>query len=121
MPILLFPLRGVPEDEAEEVRALLDEHLIDYYETNAGNWGVSTPGLWLRDDAKFMEAKALLAIYQQQRYQSAQAHYQELRQQGQHATFWRSFKERPLVYLSYFFVMGLVIYASIKLLFEIGL
>ncbi len=121
MPTLLFSLRGVPEDEADEVRALLTEHSIDYYETNAGNWGVSTPGLWLRDDAVLMEAKALLGIYQQQRYQNAQAEYQELRQQGQYATFWSRFKERPWVYLSYLFVMGLVIYASIKLLFEMGL
>ena len=120
MPILLFPMRGVPEDEADEVRALLDEHHIDYYETYAGNWGVSTPGLWLRDDSAFIEAKALLNIYQAQRYQNAHTQYQELRQLGQHATFWRGFKERPGVYLSYFFVMGLVIYASIKLLFEIG-
>ena len=121
MPTLLFPLRGVPEDEADEVRALLAEHGIDYYETNAGNWGVSTPGLWLRDDAVFMEAKALLGIYQQQRYQNAQTEYQELRQQVQQATFWRSVKDRPFVILSYLFAMGLVIYASIKLLFEMGL
>ena len=121
MPILLFPMRGVPEDEADEVRALLDEHHIDYYETYAGNWGVSTPGLWLRDDAALLEAKALLNMYQAQRYQNAHAQYQELRQQGQHATFWRNFKERPLLLLGYLFAMALVMYASIKLLFEIGL
>lgn len=121
MPILLFPLRGVPEDEADEVRALLDEHHIDYYETYAGNWGVSMPGLWLRDDVELIKAKALLRIYQEQRYQAAHDEYERLKDQGQQPTFFRAFVDRPLVFLSYIFVMGLVIYASIKLLFEMGL
>ena len=41
MPLQLFNLRGVPEDEAEDIRQLLDEHEIEFYETSAGNWGVS--------------------------------------------------------------------------------
>jgi len=32
MPILLFSLRGVPDDEADEVRELLTEQNIDFYD-----------------------------------------------------------------------------------------
>ena len=34
MRVLLFKLNGVPEDEADEVRALLADHGIDFYETD---------------------------------------------------------------------------------------
>ena len=34
MPILLFRLNGVPDDEAEDIRALLHDNAIDYYETD---------------------------------------------------------------------------------------
>ena len=39
MATLLFRLRHVPDDEADDVRALLEENGIDFYETTPGNWG----------------------------------------------------------------------------------
>jgi hypothetical protein len=36
MAKLLLNLRNVPDDEADDVRALLDEHDIAYYETSRG-------------------------------------------------------------------------------------
>lgn len=53
MSKLLFKLRGVPDDEADEIRALLAEKQIEYYETSAGNWGISLPALWLQDDSRY--------------------------------------------------------------------
>ena len=44
MSALIFRLRNVPEDEAMQVRDLLDEHRIDWFETSAGNWGIGMPG-----------------------------------------------------------------------------
>ncbi|HET6397150.1 MAG TPA: DUF6164 family protein, partial [Pseudoxanthomonas sp.] len=41
MPKLLFPLRNVPQEEAAEVRALLDEAGLDWYETRPGPFGIS--------------------------------------------------------------------------------
>ena len=70
MAILLFSLRGVPEDEVDEVRELLTEQNIDFYETSAGNWGMSMPALWLRDDAS-EKARYALNAYQQQRFLSS--------------------------------------------------
>ena len=44
MTTLLLNLRQVPDDEAEEVRALLNEHRIAFYETTPSLWGIS-PGV----------------------------------------------------------------------------
>jgi hypothetical protein len=121
MTILLFSLRGVPDDEADEVRELLTEQDIDFYETPAGNWGVSMPAIWLRNDAELVKAQSLLNAYQQQRAITQRALYLQSKQTGEHKTLWRAFKVNPLLYGVYFLAIGLVIFASIRLLFEFGL
>ena len=40
MAMLLFKLNNVPDDEAMDVRQLLDDNGIHYYETDAGRWRV---------------------------------------------------------------------------------
>jgi hypothetical protein len=121
MAILLFSLRGVPEDEAYEVRELLTEHKINFYETSAGNWGVSMPGLWLKNEEELPKARQLLDDYQQQRQMTQRQLYLQRKQAGQTETLWTAFREKPLLMISYLAVMALVVYASIKLLFELGL
>ena len=121
MTILLFPLRGVPDDEAEEVRKLLAEQNIDFYETSAGNWGMSMPALWLRDDADFEKARDLLNTYQQQRFLTSRENYLQSKKAGQQNTLLKVFIEKPLLFCAYLFAMLLVVYVSVKLLFEIGL
>ena len=61
MPVKLFPLNGVPDDEAEDVRALLKAGDVAFHETSAGNWGISSAAIWLSDDSRLEEARALLA------------------------------------------------------------
>jgi hypothetical protein len=109
MAILLFSLRGVPEDEAYEVRELLHTQQIDFYETSAGNWGVSMPAIWLRDDRQLNQARQLLFDYQQQRQISQRQLYLQRKQAGQHKTLATLFKEKPLVISSYFLAMLLTI------------
>jgi hypothetical protein len=121
MPRLLFNLRGVPEDEADEVRELLTEQDIDFYETSAGNWGMSMPALWLRNDADLEKARSVLNQYQQQRFLTARANYLELKKMDQQKTFLKAFFEKPFLFLAYLFTMFLIVYVSIKLLFELGL
>jgi predicted metal-dependent phosphoesterase TrpH len=121
MSVLLFSLRGVPDDEADEVRELLAAQEIDFYETPTGNWGVSMPALWLRSDDELVKARELLNSYQQQRAVTQRALYLQNKQAGQQQTFWQALRNRPLQYSVYFLAMGLVIYASIRLLFEFGL
>jgi hypothetical protein len=68
---LLFNLQQVPEDEAEEVRLLLRENNIAFYETQAGRWRIGLAALWLPDGSQKAKAEKLLEDYQQQRYQNA--------------------------------------------------
>lgn len=117
MTLLLFSLRGVPDDEADEIRELLTEQDIDFYETPAGNWGVSMPAFWLRDESDLAKAQSLLNSYQQQRFITQR----ELYLQTKPKTLWQAFVEKPLLYMVYFLAMGLVLYVSIRLLFEFGL
>ncbi len=121
MSLLLFPLRGVPDDEADEVRELLTAQAIDFYETTAGNWGMSMPALWVKNAADVEKAKAVLSTYQQQRAISSRETYVQLKQEGLQQTFLKAFIAQPVLYCTYIFAMGLVIYVSIKLLFEVGL
>ena len=48
MAKLLFKMRNVLADEAQDVRELLEDNKIDYFETFAGNWGVSLPAIWVK-------------------------------------------------------------------------
>lgn len=66
MATLLFHLGNVPDEEAEAVRRLLDEHGIATYETRAGFWGLGVAAIWLRDEAQREEARALIDAYQRE-------------------------------------------------------
>ena len=114
MATQIFILRGVPEDEADEMRALLTENQIDFYETPAGSWGMSMPALWVNDDDQLQQAKQLLDQYQQQRQLQAQAEYQTLKQQGKQRSVIDLFKEQPLRFLLYLIIVVVVLYLSLS-------
>jgi|UPI0003692824 hypothetical protein len=67
MAELLLRLRHVPDEEADSIRALLNDGGIDTYETTAGSWGLGVAAIWLRDDAQSKAAHAILDDYQAQR------------------------------------------------------
>ncbi len=118
---LLFSLRGVPEDEAAEVRELLDSHAVDYYETDAGNWGISMPALWVHDDETFVIARRLLDDYQHHRFVQQRAYYQQQKKLGRQRTWWHTLLERPLqVILSLGFI-AFIVYLSFRLIEDLGL
>lgn len=106
MAHLLFNLRHVPDDEADEIRALLTEHGIDFYETPPSFWGVSAGGIWLRDDERLGEAKRLLAEYQQQRV---------LRAREEPRT-----PKHPLQILFYLAIAAAVLYFSLMPFFRLS-
>lgn len=76
MTILLLNLRQVPDDEAEEVRDLLESHQVDFYETQPSVWGFTSGAIWLRDAAREEEVRTLLATYQKARAQRMRAAYE---------------------------------------------
>jgi len=112
----IFRLRNVPDDEAEEIRRLLSEHDIEFYETPGGNWGISMPALWLNDDNehKAEEAKALIDQYQKERVVRIRREYEELKQQGRHRRLRDVFRERPLELIFYLLIAALILYLSTK-------
>ena len=90
MARLLLNLRDVPEDEADEIRALLDAQAIACYETEPNRWGFSAGGIWLSQDADAERASVLLADYQQQRRRQALAERAGL------PRLWTQLREQPL-------------------------
>ena len=120
MAVLFFNLRGVPSDEADDIRELLATHQIDFYETDAGNWGMSLPAIWLYNEEDLLVARPLFDEYQEQRAQRQRALYLQARRLGEHQSFLQRHKSRPLQFLIYLLALSLIAYASVKWVFELG-
>lgn len=115
MPHLLFKLNGVPDDEAGEIRALLDEHQIHYYETDAGRFGISLAAIWLRDEVAEEErqrAAELIGHYQQQRYRQARENYEQQLRDGTAETQLQRLWRHPLRTLLFIIAILVVLYFS---------
>lgn len=95
MATLLLNLRNVPDDEADEVRALLAEHGIAFYETPPSFWGVSAGGFWLREPARRAEAQALLERYQAERGERMRARREQEVRDGRAPSTWDGIRARP--------------------------
>ncbi|CAD6876815.1 hypothetical protein [Methylomonas fluvii] len=121
MTILFFSLRGVPTDEADDVRQLLADNDIEFYETSAGNWGISMPAIWLYQHDDIDKARQLFNEYQQERAINQRALYRQLKAQGEHQGFFRHNLNKPIRFLGYSLVIALIFYVSLKWLFELGL
>ena len=120
MAKILFRLTDVPDDEAHEVRELLTSNAIDYYETSAGNWGVSMSAIWLSDDSQFEKARALLDVYQSERTARMREEYIRLKQAGENKTFLAAVSEKPLSFTIHLAVALLVIYLSVQLVLDLA-
>lgn len=96
MSKLLLNLRHVPDDEVDEVRALLDAASIGYYETPPNRWGISAGGIWIRNDSDVPEAKRLMAEYQRYRQARARAEHAEALRNGTAHTFVDILRTQPL-------------------------
>ena len=94
MSKLLLNLRGVPDDEADDVRRLLGSNRIGYYETEPTRWGTSG-GIWI-DDRDVAAAKRLMAEYQHERQARASAERAAAERNGTAETFVDVLRTRPL-------------------------
>ena len=107
-------MRNVPEDEALEVRELLEENEIEFFETFAGNWGMSMPALWVKQEGQFAEARRLLDEYQLARAERIKSEYESQLAKGETRTMWHSFLEDPFRFLAYMIAIALVLYFSLR-------
>lgn len=95
MPKLLLSLRLAEDDEADDVRELLDAHGVDWYETRPGFWGISAGGIWLRDLERAGEVKALLDDYQRRRVERVRAEHAAAVREGRAPTFASALRADP--------------------------
>lgn len=97
MSKLLLNLRNVPDDEADEIRALLEQERIGFYETQPSFWGVSGGGIWIRHREDLKKAERVMEEYQRQRQTKAHSEYEAARQEGRVKSAWASVSEKPLL------------------------
>ncbi len=114
MAKLLFRLRNVPEDEAQDIRELLDSNDIAYFETSAGNWGISLPAIWTNESEKFDSARALIDEYQAERTLRLRREYNLSKARGEARTLRHSFKDNPIKFISFSVLIALVVYLSLQ-------
>ena len=119
MAVKLFTMNGVPDDEAEEVRELLASNGIDFYETSAGNWGISVAAIWLRDESQHPQARLLIEEYQRERLARAREEYAQLQQEGKRRTTIDVIRENPVRFIVYLAMIAAVVYFSTKPLMDI--
>jgi len=110
MSKLVFRLRNVPEDEAQDVREILENNGIDYFETSAGNWGISLPAIWINETEEFDQARQLIDEYQLERTERLRREYQEKKAKGEIETLWHSLKESPVKFIAFTTLIAAVLY-----------
>lgn len=120
MATLLFRLSNVPEDEATEVRELLEAEDIYFYETQAGFWRMGVDAIWLPDNTHAERARELIRTYQLDRTERQHQSYMQLLEQGQAPTLWQNICASPLRFatlsIAVLFVLLLTLMPFIMLL-----
>ncbi len=114
MAALFFRLRHVSDEEASEVRQLLDQHGIEHYETSAGRWGIGLPAIWLRHDEQLPRARELLDVYQAERTERVKAEYAEREASGENQTLIGLWAQHPLRVMVYLAVILVIVYFSTR-------
>ena len=120
MAKLVFKLKDVPEEEINAVRRLLDDHGFEYYETHAGNWGISVAGIWVTDDKRRTEARELIDAFQQEHARQMRAAYQEQCESGEAETTLQRFMQNPLRFILYLLFACVIGYFTLAPFFELG-
>lgn len=96
MPRLLLNLRNVPDDEIDEVRAMMDEHGIECYDTPPGPFGITAGGIWLKNPDDYARARELMDAYQEERADRMRAEWLSARDRGEAETLGSAVRRHPL-------------------------
>ena len=120
MAKLIFKLKSVSYDEADDIKNLLTENKIEFYESPAGNWEISMHALWLNDEAQYTQAKRLIDEYQVKRSQRIRLETQQKIDQGEHETFNQRLFNKPIQIFITLAIIIFILYFSIMPFLEIG-
>ncbi|EAQ64285.1 hypothetical protein MED121_19449 [Marinomonas sp. MED121] len=111
MAKIIFSLKYVQEDEASDIRSLLMENEIEFYETTAGRWQISLAAIWVRHNEDYEKARALIEADQKVRREAYQANIPDI---GVLPSLWRQCRHNPVEFLftlvAIVFVLGLTLY-----------
>lgn len=113
MAVLLLNLRDVPDDETADIRGLLDQHQIAFYETEPNRWGISAGAIWIKEDADSVRANELMASYQAARASRARAEYASAKNDGSVETFWSQMRRQPLRIVMILFAIAIFVGLSL--------
>jgi hypothetical protein len=111
---LLFNLQGVPEQEADEVRALLNDNEVLFYETTAGRWRIGLAAIWLPNKDQLQQAELLLDNYQQNRIEQGKEERERLRHLGFYQGFLEQFYTQPLKVIAA--LVGIIVVLMVSIL-----
>jgi len=120
MARLIFKLKSVSDDEAEDIKNLLSENEIEFYESPAGNWEISMNALWLNDEAQYAQAKQLIDEYQVKRSQRIRLETQQKIDLGEHETFSQRLFNKPVQIFIILAIIIFILYFSIMPFLELG-
>jgi hypothetical protein len=120
MAKLIFKLKSVPNDEAEDIKNLLTENKIDFYESPAGNWGISMHALWLNDESQSIQAKQLIDEYQLERGRRIRLETQQKKDEGEYETLFQRLLNRPVQFIALLAIILLILYLSIMPFLNFG-
>jgi hypothetical protein len=113
MAILLIQLNGAPEDEILELRQLLHDNTIDFYETEAGRWGTSVAAIWLGDESQLEQARSLIDTYQEERAERIRREYEQRQASGDGETLLTRLLHHPLRSLLYLALIVVILYLTL--------
>jgi len=105
----VFDLKHVCQQEAQDVRELLQANEIAFYETYENIWQTSSPAMWVYDDSSYRAARDLIEQYQSERKSRLRAH--SIRSTWR--SWWHDFLRQPLRFLLFLIAAMAVIYISI--------
>src|SRR5690606_12298537 len=115
MAKLLFSLRNVPDDEASEVRALLDQYGFGWSETDAGILGLAAPGLGRGDAGESPRGRARLDAYELQRRRRVQGEALGRQQRGEGESCMQLLRTRPAFVLPRLLALLVILACTLSL------
>lgn len=113
MSVLLFKLHNVAEDEAGDVRRLMQEHGFAVYESHGGVFGLGVAAIWLEDKAQLQAARQVIDEYQTHRSAEQRRIYADQKARGEAPTIGQKLQAEPLKVAGIVAVIVLVLAVSV--------